>query len=272
MDETAIFTGAVLTRRRRSGSLRRAIPFAAAAVFYLGLTAAILLSQILVVESVDPPKAAYDVIPVYHGARLPSAGTEGPALGKRAGGGGGARPDDREARPSPPPTRPVVVPLAPPTSETAEGLEADPGSSTPGSGPGPGTGTNGPSDGEAGPGCEGCQGDGRGSRTGPAGPSYYGEGDPRITPPVVILGSRRLPDYPDLARRVGVQGTVLLLINIESDGRVGAVEVLRSPDLRYGFDLAAIEAVRQWRYRPALLDGRPIAVQATVMVEFTISR
>jgi protein TonB len=89
---------------------------------------------------------------------------------------------------------------------------------------------------------------------------------------VVILGSRRLPDYPDLARRVRVEGTVVLLINIEGDGRVGAVEVLRSPDLRYGFDLAAIEAVREWRYRPALLDGRPVAVQATVMVEFTISR
>jgi periplasmic protein TonB len=270
MDETAIFTGAVLTRHRRSDSLRRAIPFAAAAIFYIGLAAAILLSQLLVVESIDTPKAAYDVIPVYHGARLPSAGMNAP--GEKANSEGGARPDAHAARPSPPPTRPVVVPLAPPTSETTEGLEADSGSSSLGSGPGPGTGTDGSSDGEGGPGCEGCQGDGRGSRTGPAGPSYYGEDDPRITPPVVILGSRRLPDYPDLARRVGVEGTVILLINIESDGRVGAVEVLRSPDLRYGFDLAAIEAVRQWRYRPALLQGRPVAVQATVMVEFTISR
>jgi protein TonB len=88
---------------------------------------------------------------------------------------------------------------------------------------------------------------------------------------VIIPSSRKLPDYPDLARRARVEGTVILLIGIESDGRVGAVEVLRSPDPRYGFDLAAIEAVKQWRYRPALLGGRPVAVQANVMVEFTLS-
>jgi protein TonB len=271
MDEVAIFTGAVLSRRRRSDSLRRAILFAAAALFYLSLTAAILLSQLLVVESIDAPKAAYETIPVFHGNRLPSSGMQGPAPGGGRGGGNRGRPADaRDAiRPSPPAPRPVVVPLAPPASETAE---ADLGSNVTGSGPESGTGGHGGPDGEDGPGCEGCQGDGGRNGTGIDGPPYYAENDPRITPPVVIVSSRKLPDYPDLARRVRVEGTVVLLINIEIDGRVGAIEVLRSPDLRYGFDLAAIEAVRQWRYRPALLDGRPVAVQATVMVEFSISR
>jgi outer membrane biosynthesis protein TonB len=50
------------------------------------------------------------------------------------------------------------------------------------------------------------------------------------------------------------------------------VQVIRSPDQRWGFDLAAIEAVKRWRYRPALLDGRPVAVYAQVMVEFTLAR
>jgi protein TonB len=88
----------------------------------------------------------------------------------------------------------------------------------------------------------------------------------------VIVSTRTLPKYPELARRARVEGSVILLITIDREGRVGEVEVLRSPDPRYGFDLAAIEAVRQWRYRPALLDGRPVAVQASVMVEFAIGR
>jgi TonB family protein len=67
-----------------------------------------------------------------------------------------------------------------------------------------------------------------------------------------------------------VRGDVVLRIVIEADGRVGAIEVLRGPDPRFGFDLEAIEAVKQWRYRPALLDGRPVAAYARVFVEFTL--
>jgi protein TonB len=89
---------------------------------------------------------------------------------------------------------------------------------------------------------------------------------------MLIVSSRALPKYPDIARRAGVQGTVVLLVVIDRDGRVGEIEVLRSPDPRFGFDLAAVEAVKQWRYRPALLGGRAVTVQASVMVEFTLSR
>jgi protein TonB len=99
----------------------------------------------------------------------------------------------------------------------------------------------------------------------------YDEGHPDITPPVQ-RPTRAYPRYPELARKAGVQGTVVLLIVIDQDGRVGEIEVLRSPDPRFGFDLAAIEAVKQWRYQPALLAGRPVAVQASVTIEFTISR
>jgi protein TonB len=59
---------------------------------------------------------------------------------------------------------------------------------------------------------------------------------------------------------------------IEADGRVGEIQVLRSPDQRWGFDLAAIGAVKEWRYEPALMNDRPVAAYITVMVEFTLSR
>jgi outer membrane biosynthesis protein TonB len=47
---------------------------------------------------------------------------------------------------------------------------------------------------------------------------------------------------------------------------------MSAPDPRYGFDLATLEAVKQWRYQPALLGGRPVAVQASITFEFSISR
>ena len=65
---------------------------------------------------------------------------------------------------------------------------------------------------------------------------------------------------------------MILLIVVEKDGTVGSIEVVRSPDQRWGFDLAAIDAVKQWRYQPALLQGRPVAAYITVMVEYSLSR
>lgn len=100
----------------------------------------------------------------------------------------------------------------------------------------------------------------------------YREGDPRLSLPRLIEASRILPAYPDIARRAHLQGSVLLRIIVRADGSVGAIEVVRSPDPRLGFDLAAIEAVKQWRYDPARLGPLPVAVQMSVMVEFVISR
>jgi protein TonB len=55
---------------------------------------------------------------------------------------------------------------------------------------------------------------------------------------------------------------------ILSDGSVGEVRMLESSDTRYGFDDAAIEAVRQWRYAPATLDGGPVATTIEIVIEF----
>ena len=93
-----------------------------------------------------------------------------------------------------------------------------------------------------------------------------------LIPPSLVPGSRALPKYPDLARRAGLQGTVILLAVIEKNGTVGEIEVVKSPDQRWGFDLAAIDAVKQWRYQPALMNGGPVAAYIQVMVEFTLAR
>jgi len=73
---------------------------------------------------------------------------------------------------------------------------------------------------------------------------------------------RRLtPDYP----AVTAQGTVLLHVILAVDGTVSEINVLNgNPDLAK----AAVEAVRQWRYKPTMLNGMPVEVDTTVLIEF----
>jgi periplasmic protein TonB len=78
------------------------------------------------------------------------------------------------------------------------------------------------------------------------------------------------PVYPEAARRAGVQGTTVLRIFIERDGRVTNVNVERSAG-HQALDEAAAEAVRRWRFEPALNATGPVSVSALVPVEFRIS-
>ena len=90
-----------------------------------------------------------------------------------------------------------------------------------------------------------------------------------VTSPVEI--SKQEPKYPRLAREAGVEGKVFLVLVIDSSGTPTNIETLAiSPDERLGFNAAAIDAVSQWRYRPALLDGKSVAVHTNVVVAFTI--
>ena len=58
---------------------------------------------------------------------------------------------------------------------------------------------------------------------------------------------------------------------VRADGTIGEMEILRAPDPRFGFEFAAIDAVKQWRFQPGLLNGKPIAITIRVIVEFTLS-
>jgi protein TonB len=78
------------------------------------------------------------------------------------------------------------------------------------------------------------------------------------------------PRYTEAARRAGVQGMVILEAIIDERGHVSNVRVLRG--LPMGLDREAMEAVKQWRYRPAMLNGRPVRVYFTLTVNFTIQR
>jgi protein TonB len=75
------------------------------------------------------------------------------------------------------------------------------------------------------------------------------------------------PLYPDIAKAAHVQGVVILECVIGPYGRVTDVHVLRGHPL---LDGPAVDAVRQWLYRPPRLNGQPIAVVMTVTVKFTI--
>lgn len=73
--------------------------------------------------------------------------------------------------------------------------------------------------------------------------------------------------YPLLAGQMSVQGSVLMQALIASDGAVEDLRVLSGPTILVS---AAREAVRQWRFKPYLQNGRPVETQARVTVNFTI--
>jgi TonB family protein len=74
------------------------------------------------------------------------------------------------------------------------------------------------------------------------------------------------PDYTEEARKAKKQGTCVLWLIVDSAGRPRDLKVVRG--LGFGLDAKALEAVRQWRFQPALKDGKPVDVQISVEVEF----
>lgn len=79
-----------------------------------------------------------------------------------------------------------------------------------------------------------------------------------------------LPRYTEAARRVGMQGTVTVEAIIDEQGNATNVHVLRG--LPMGLDQAAMEAIQQTRFKPAMMGGRPVKVYYNLTVTFTIQR
>jgi protein TonB len=77
------------------------------------------------------------------------------------------------------------------------------------------------------------------------------------------------PIYPEAARRARVQGVVVLEATILPDGTVGHIRTLRS--LPFGLTEAAVDAVQRWVFKPATLEGEPVAVQYVLTVRFKLS-
>jgi periplasmic protein TonB len=115
----------------------------------------------------------------------------------------------------------------------------------------------------------GCCG-GIGPSTGPGmgdGPSgIYPAGKQGVTVPQVIFNPE--PSFSDEARKVKAQGIVLLLVVVGKDGHTYDIRVGQS--LGLGLDEKAIEAVKNWRFRPGTLNGQAVATQIAVQVDFRL--
>ena len=76
------------------------------------------------------------------------------------------------------------------------------------------------------------------------------------------------PEYPEEARRAHFQGTVVLYVVVDEKGLPRDLKVVRP--LGLGLDEKAVEAVTKWRFKPGYKDGRPVAVVATIEVNFRL--
>jgi len=76
------------------------------------------------------------------------------------------------------------------------------------------------------------------------------------------------PEYSEEARKAKYQGTCVLWLVVRPDGKTSDIKVART--LGLGLDEKAIEAVREWKFEPAMKDGRPVAVQVNVEVTFRL--
>lgn len=82
-----------------------------------------------------------------------------------------------------------------------------------------------------------------------------------------LLISKQPPVYPEEARTAHIEGTVLMAMEISRDGSVCRIMLISGHPL---LAPAAIDAVKQWKYRPYLLNGQPIEVETQAQVNFTL--
>jgi TonB family protein len=103
---------------------------------------------------------------------------------------------------------------------------------------------------------------------------------PRSTPQRIRIGgnvqatkliTQVKPIYPESAQQQGIEGTVLLKAVIATDGSllsVGVLNTLANPELA----AAVMDAVKQWRYQPTLLNGVPVEVVTTISVNYRLQK
>ena len=84
-----------------------------------------------------------------------------------------------------------------------------------------------------------------------------------------MIVSKVPPVYPALAKQGAVSGVVKLSAVLAKDGTVQELHVLSGPPLLIQ---AAMDAVKQWVYRPTLLNGSPVEVETTIDINFTLNQ
>ena len=91
----------------------------------------------------------------------------------------------------------------------------------------------------------------------------------RLSPDTAQMVERPVePNYPMLAKQMKVQGSVVLQALIGREGAIQDLRVISGPVI---LSTAAMDAVRQWRFRPYFEAGQPVETEARITVNFTIS-
>jgi protein TonB len=85
---------------------------------------------------------------------------------------------------------------------------------------------------------------------------------------VEIAGRPKEPVYPLPAQQANVQGSVVLQARISEEGNVQTLAVISGPPM---LTSAALEAVKQWRFKPHYEAGKPVPTETRITVNFTIS-
>ncbi|MCI5837426.1 MAG: energy transducer TonB [Veillonellaceae bacterium] len=155
----------------------------------------------------------------------------------------------------------TIAPTEQPKPAVKRPTNSQTGKKKRGSGRGPGSGPG--SGGGSGGGTGGGHGTGHGTGTG----SGSGPGTGTASGPQLL--SAPSPSYPESARRAGQEGTVVVGLTIEVDGRVGDSWIISSSGSST-LDEAALSAVRRWKFVPAKEGGRAIRVNSQVPVTFNL--
>jgi TonB family protein len=272
----------------RQSDRQTGVPLALSGTLHAGTIAAVILVTTLgagpAAETLPSERLRDDMRLVYIAEPGPGGGGGGGGLKQKAPPPRAKREGQRRMsspvvrRPPPEVEQPVEKPADPPPAApeavnapvaespaddrdrigVAENTPVESESQGPGSRDGAGTGAGG----GLGEGSGSGIGPGSGGGTG-GGPFRPGSG---VAPPRLIREVK--PDYTEEARRRSIEGEVTLQVVVLRDGSVGDVRVVRR--LGSGLDDKAIQAVRQWKFAPALRQGAPVDVFVEVTVEFKL--
>ena len=91
-------------------------------------------------------------------------------------------------------------------------------------------------------------------------------GEPGLTPPKVA--SKVEPQYTKEARQAKIQGATALTLVVNEKGRPESIRVKTSLDA--GLDQKAIAAVKQWKFEPARIKGKPVSIEANIQVNWRL--
>jgi periplasmic protein TonB len=241
-----MFENALIESKRSKGSRGRLLTLPVAAGIHAAALATLMVAQLWAVEAVPEPERT---VAVYLAPQAPPPPPPPPPRGSRTL----AAPVTRQ-----PLVQPIEVPseLPPPSTGSRTGVEFSMET-------GNGTGDE-----------EG------GAEDGPEGgvPGLGPPPLPEVEAPVRLTSVMEAPEriagpdpvYPEAARKARREGVVILEAIIERDGSVGAVRVLLDR-VGFGTGEAAVSAVQQWRYRPAMFNDRSLAVVMTITVTFRLN-